>query len=266
MAIVQNSGSAMEQSRLWSERAADWAAVQEDTFLPAFRSVLDHVAPVAGASWLDVGCGSGRLAELATERGAAMAGLDAAPALVEIARRRTPAASITVGDMEDLPFGDGTFDVVTGFNSFQYAADPVRALLEAKRVARPGAPVVVAIWGTAAECEMTAYLGALRLLMPTSPPGASGPFALSEPGALESLVSEAGLEPESRHAGEAPWVYPNLVTALRGLLSAGPAIRAIEHSGEKRAVDAVVEVLDDFRQSDGSYRLENTFHYLVARA
>jgi ubiquinone/menaquinone biosynthesis C-methylase UbiE len=44
--------------------------------------------------------------------------------------------------MEELPFADGTFDVVTGFNSFQYASSPVAAVKEAKRVARKGGYVV----------------------------------------------------------------------------------------------------------------------------
>ena len=57
-----------------------------------------------------------------------MSGLDAAEALLDVARKRTPSGDFRQGEMEELPFADGTFDVVTGFNSFQYAADPVNAL------------------------------------------------------------------------------------------------------------------------------------------
>jgi len=49
--------------------------------------------------------------------------------------------------MEDLPWEDDTFDLVTGFNSFFFATDMIAALREAGRVARPGAPVVIQVWG-----------------------------------------------------------------------------------------------------------------------
>jgi ubiquinone/menaquinone biosynthesis C-methylase UbiE len=41
-----------------------------------------------------------------------------------------------MGDLEDLPFADASFDVITGFNSYQFAANPANALREARRVAR----------------------------------------------------------------------------------------------------------------------------------
>jgi len=43
-----------------------------------------------------------------------------------------------IGDMEQLPYDDGSFDAVTGFNSFQFATDALRAVAEARRVARKG--------------------------------------------------------------------------------------------------------------------------------
>jgi ubiquinone/menaquinone biosynthesis C-methylase UbiE len=54
------------------------------------------------------------LLQLAAARGAKVAGIDAAGATVEIAAERTPEADLRVGDLEDLPWGDGSFDVVTG--------------------------------------------------------------------------------------------------------------------------------------------------------
>jgi len=76
-------------------------------------------------------------------------GLDAAEALLDVARKRTPSGDFRQGEMEELPFADGTFDVVTGFNSLQYAADPVNALRQARRVSKPSAKVAMAVWGWA---------------------------------------------------------------------------------------------------------------------
>ena len=98
-----------------------------------------------------------------------------------------------VGEIEDLPYPDGSFDVVTGFNCFQFAADPVKALREAKRVARPGGRVAMLVWGRAEDCKTAATLAALSRLLPPPQPGSAGPFALSEPGKVDDLVAQAGL-------------------------------------------------------------------------
>src|SRR5205814_1806979 len=124
-------------------------------------------------------------ASLATKRGAKVTGLDAAAPLVEIARTRVPEGDFRVGELEQLPYADGSFDLVTGFNSFQYAAEPVNALQEARRVVRGDGRVVIAVWGKPEQCELADYLAALGALLPPPPPGAPGPWALSEDGALE---------------------------------------------------------------------------------
>jgi hypothetical protein len=91
-----------------------------------------------------------------------------------------------------------------------------------------------------------------------------GPFALSQPGALEALVREAGLVPSARRVVESPWHYPDLETALRGLLSAGPARRAVENSSEEAAGEAATRAIAPYRRPDGGYTMRNRFHYLVA--
>ena len=108
------------------------------------------------------------------------------------------------------------------------------------------------------------YLADLRALMPPAPPGAPGPFALSADRALAAFVKEAGLAPRSVDDVECPFEYPDLEIALRGLLSAGPAVRAIENSGESRVPDAVAQSLVLYRLSSGGYRLENCFLLMIA--
>jgi SAM-dependent methyltransferase len=257
-------GTAAPQGDLWSARARDWAEVQEDTMLPLYRAVLARGAIAAGTRLLDVGCGSGRFAELARRRGAAVSGLDAAPGLLAIARTRVPDGDLHVGEIEQLPWPDDSFDVVTAFNAVQYAASPVTALREARRVAVRGASLFIATWGAPELCEAGGYLRALGALLPPSPPGAPGPFALSMPGALERLVEDAGLTPGEHVEVECTWPYPDLETALRGLLSAGPAVRAIRHAGEERVRRAVSDAIAPFRTAQGAYQIENTFRYLVA--
>lgn len=259
-------GTAQVQGDLWGVRARDWADLQEVSFRPLYEAALTAAKMVKGTSVLDVGCGAGLALQVAQERGAHVSGIDAAPALVAIARSRCPHGDIRIGEIEELPFGDGGFDITTGFNSFQYAADPVRALAEAKRVTRPGGTVVVAVWGAADRCELAPYLAAIGKLLPPPPPGAPGPFALSAPGALEQLVIKAGLKPISHDGVVTTMRFADEATAVRGLIAAGVVERAIRQSGEAAVRRGIAEAIGPRRQSDGSYAFNNEWRYLLARA
>jgi SAM-dependent methyltransferase len=257
-------GSAQIQGRLWGAAAADWSRLTEPAMTPVYEAVFDAATVGAGTRVLDAGCGSGLALQLAERRGAAVTGLDASAGLLAVAQTRLAAADLRHGDLEQLPYADASFDVVTAFNSVQYAEDPVAALRELRRVVVPGAPVAVVTWAEPERCQTRVILAAIGALLPPPPPGAGGPFALSAPGKLEELVSAAGLRP--RQAGEvpAPFHYPDLDTAVRAQGAAGPARRAIEHAGEQATVDALRGAFAGSRQPDGSYLQHNAFRYLIA--
>jgi hypothetical protein len=119
--------------------------------------------------------------------------------------------------------------------------------------------------GPPEDCDAAGHLKALGALMPPPPPGAPGPFALSDASKLKALVSEAGLSPGAVTDVDCPWTFPNLETALRGMLSAGPAERAIRNSSMERARDVVAASIAAYKSPAGEYRLNNKFRYLVAR-
>ena len=215
---------------------------------------------------LDAGCGAGGFCRLAGERGADVTGIDAAAGMSEIAQARNPRGDFQVGELEELPYADASFDAVTGFNSFQFAADPANALRQAGRVVRSGGPVVVATWGAPELCEAAAGLRALGALRPPPPPGAEGPFALSAPGALEGLADKAGLRAEEIVDVPTPWQYPDIPTAVTAFLSAGPAAAVIEAAGARAARAALTDALEPFTKDDGTVLLNNVFRYLTAYA
>jgi SAM-dependent methyltransferase len=231
-----------------------------------YERALDAADVTEGTRLLDVGCGAGGALGLAVQRGAATAGLDATPELLAIAAERVPDADLREGDLEELPWGDESFDVVTGFNSFQFAGDPLAALGEARRVARSGGSIVMATWGRPEDCEAAVYLQRAGALMPPPPPGAEGPFALSEPGKLEALVERAGLEVVGAEEVESVWSYADVDETVRGLGSAGPLVMAARHSGE----EAVRQMIEGFARENadegGAVRLRNVFRYILARA
>lgn len=250
---------------LWGARAQDWADIQEGTVRPVYEAVFERADVETGTRYLDVGCGAGMAAQIAASRGADVSGIDAADALLAIARTRTPGADFRQGDLEELPFADQTFGLVTGFNSFQYAGNPFVALSEARRVTKPDGAIIVMTWGNPEGMAAASLVAALRPLMPTPPPGAPGPFALSEETALRRFATDAGLEPVDVFDVESPFIYANQVAALRGLNSSGVAARAMENTSEEAVTEAHAKAIAPYRQTDGSYRIEATFRCLLAR-
>ena len=255
-------GGAAIHGDLWGARAADWAELGEPVSRPAFAAVFDR-AGGDGTRVLDLGCGAGTALALARSRGAEVAGLDAAGALVEIARARLPGARIEVGDLGDLPFADAGHDVVTGFNSFQFAGDLPRALREAARVCRPGGSVTMCVWGPRERCETVAHtMAAMAALGPSPPPSPRPP--LSTPGVIEELLEQAGLTPAAAGDVDCPFRFPDAATAWRCFASAGLAVRIIREVGEEVVRRATLASLAPFTRADGSIVQQNRFHWVMA--
>jgi hypothetical protein len=120
--------------------------------------------------------------------------------------------------------------------------------------------------GKAGGRDATSHLDALRALVLAAPSGAPGPFALSADGTLDRLVDEALLRPLHNGEVECPFVYDDLDTALRALLSSGGATRAIEHAGEPAVREALLPALLPYVRRDGVVRMRNRFRYVVAGA
>jgi SAM-dependent methyltransferase len=204
-------GSAERWGPLWGSRPADWA-ISEQQHVPGYEAALERIALEPGQRVLDIGCGVGVFLGLVADRGAEPFGVDASEALIELARTRVPAADLRVGDMESLPYDDATFDLVTGFTSFFFANDMVAALREAGRVAKPGAPVIIQVWGAHERCSLEAMKEIARPFFPPRPPDAPPDPDFSQPGALEELAVEAGLTPMATFETMWAYTYPNAET------------------------------------------------------
>jgi SAM-dependent methyltransferase len=263
-ATAQAHGSAERWGPLWGARPADWA-LSEEQHVPGYEAALARVALAPGQRVLDIGCGVGVFLGLVAMYGAEPHGIDASEALIALARQRLPGADLRVGGMESLPYEDGAFDLVTGFTSFFFANDMVAALREAGRVARPGAPIVIQIWGARERCSLEAMKQIARPYLPPRPAGAPPDIDLSEPGVLEALTTEAGLSPVDTFQARWAYKYPDADTLGRALLAPAGLALLVGPQGEENAKQAIVDGLAPFRLPDGSYRLENEYRYLIAR-
>ena len=125
--------------------------------------------------------------------------------------------------------------------------------------------LIIVVFGKREDTEAVPYFAALGSLLPPPPPGTPGPFALSGDGVLEALVTEAGMHPEKVQEFDCPWAYPDETTLLRGLLSPGPGIRAVQLSGEAAARDAVLKALAPFRTASDGYMIKNKTRYMIVK-
>jgi SAM-dependent methyltransferase len=257
-------GSAERWGPLWGARPADWA-LSEDQQTPTYEAVLERVPLEPGQLVLDVGCGVGSFLRLVSDRGGRAFGLDASEALIEFARERLPEADLRVGEMEALPYHDDSFDLVTGFNSFFFANDIAAAVREAGRVARPGAPVVIQVWGPHSNNDLEAMKAVARPFFPPRPAEAPPEPDYSAPGVLEEIATQAGLTPEQAFDTRWAFEFPDDETMTRALLApAGLAVMVEER--EREFKQALVDGLAHYRTGKGDYRLSNTYHCLIARA
>ncbi len=252
------------QALLWGHSPRDWSFIQEATGQAGYDYAFQALGLTQNDSLLDIGCGSGLFCSQAASKARFVTGLDATVQLVEEARRRAPAIPFLVGEMESLGLPDEAYEVVTGFNSFQYASTISNAFAEARRVLKKGGRLVVMIWGNKEDCEAASFLKAVGSLLPPAPPGAPGPFSLSENQQLEKTLQSAGFTIKQTEDIPTVWDYPDTATALKGLLSTGPAARAIGHSGYDQVAATATESLLPFTRPDGHVVYHNKFRVVVA--
>ena len=247
------SAAAEVQRRLWGTDPRAWADLAESHNRPLFEAVLDAAAVGAGTAVLDVGCGSGLTLVLAAERGAVPSGVDISSGLLAIA-------------MESLPFGDATFDAVTGVNAFQFAGNPRRALHEAARVTRPGGRVVASLFAAPERSEGTVAHEAMTALIPPELADDHAPYALSTAGNLESSLVSAGLTLDGSGEVVCYWRYADMDEAVRALLCSAGGARASEAAGPQAVRDALRPALARFQDPrTGAVTLRNTFRWVAAR-
>ncbi|WP_448701289.1 class I SAM-dependent methyltransferase [Mucilaginibacter sp. AW1-3] len=247
------------QGKLWSVAPQNWTNYFEPVFIPMYQKALQQLNLTPSSLLLDAGCGSGLFSSIAINAGARVTGMDAAPGLLEVARQRNPKNNFIEGDLEAMPFGDESFDVVTGFNSFQYAGSFESALVEAKRVLKPGGRLVIGIWDKPENSQSTNILKAVGTLLPPPPAGTPGPFALSEDGKIEGICKKNGLKLVFNATVACPALYHNTGEAVNGFMSTGPAAAAM-NTNPKETVEAVIaKAFEPFAITDRMYFLHNQF-------
>lgn len=254
--------SATAQGELWSTDPEAWAEFAETRNRPLYDQVAERLGLRHGSALLDAGCGTGLFAALATEHGVRVTGLDAAPGLVAYARQRVPAADFVLGDIEDLPFPDRAFDVVTALNSIPYAADPHRAIAEIARVTAPTGRVVVTVGAGSEELGCAAMIDPLASAEQVPD---WDRLDLRDPDEARLAMKRAGLAIIEQSDVAFSCHFANVEEAIRAQMPAGPVEAAARNSGREAVEQALSAFFVRRVRRDGSVRMRVVFRCAMGR-
>jgi SAM-dependent methyltransferase len=251
---------------LWS--AGDWPTLSK---LVASAGEATAAASGAGPGMkaLDVGAGDGNVAIPMAKAGARVTALDPTPEMFERGRARAAEAGVEIewveGDAMDLPFGDGTFDVVTSNFGAMFAPDHKRAAAELVRV---GGKVVMATWDF--EGMNGQLFVAMRPFLPPPPDGAEPPpfWGIEDhvrecfAAAGREVVIERDVAPTPQFASVEE--YTDFLLRVLGPADlARPQIEADGRWEELRT--AVRDTFARFNEADdGSFRASPTYFRITA--
>jgi len=194
----------------------------EAHFVPAIFAtwapiLVDACAIPQGQRVLDVACGTGIVARVASERlgGAGeVTGLDLNPSMIKVARRLRPDLDWREGDATEMPFPDASFDAVLCQAGLMFFPDPVATLREMRRVLSRGGRLAIQVWGASEGYELTA-----QLLEETSGKEIAdifrAPFSMAQPGLLPELLAKAGFDSMRSRTYEEPARFPSIEAFLR---------------------------------------------------
>jgi uncharacterized peroxidase-related enzyme len=224
----------------WGRKSADAATLHEPQNIREYVTIHQHLEVGGGTRLLDVACGAGLAVELATARGATAAGIDASARLVAVARDRSSGADLRVGDMRDLPWADGAFDVVTSFRGIWGTTPEV--LAEVRRVLRPGGLLGMTVWG---RVKASPGAWALRPFLWADASRVAHQAAmnsLGKPGVGEQLLAGHGFEAVRRVDVPFVWEFADPESYARAMACTGPGYEAIQTIGEQRFLDDAAQL------------------------
>lgn len=237
-----------KQQKTWS--SGDFAVVASRIVLVA-EQLADSADLRAGSDVLDVACGNGNATIAAARSGARAVGVDYVPALLEDGRARASVEGLDVefrlGDAEDLPAPDASFDAVLSVFGTMFAPDHQRTADEVLRVARIGGTVGLASWTP--DSFIAAMFGVVSAYVPP-PPGVPSVFRWGTTQHLDDLFGDAVAT--SRHTVRTcTWRFSTpeeFVAFFRRWY--GPTLKAFEALDEDGRTSLAADLADLAREWD----------------
>lgn len=252
---IQAANQTLQQPSLEAIKAKH-KATWEDGDYASFAKYMEAGAVEVLEGWdierdkslLDVGCGAGQTAIPAAKKGVRVTGVDIAENLVEHARRRSAEARLNVrfdvGDAENLPYPDQSYDVVISMFGAMFAPRPDQVVREFVRVLKPGGKLIMANW---TPVSMPAQMFKTVAGVVPPPQGFIPPVLWGDEDTVKQRLSDEFTDIKLMRRTYPQWHYPfgarEVVNLFRTYF--GPVKRAFDTVGVQRHAelhDALEEI------------------------
>lgn len=244
----------------FSETADGYAATMAPSVRVMALEVVRRAELQPGERVLDIGTGTGTAAAAAQGDGRTVVGIDAAPGMLEIARREVPGVEFLEMDFSDLDLADAAFDVVMAVHALLFASDQEATLAEWRRVVRPGGRLAVSVPGPIEASSQPLYTPIYERFGV----GTGRRFPTAE--SLGELARAAGwadihVEADPTTAVELP--DEDRFRLWRRIGTQGAMAPSLTDAQHAELTQAMLEVTP--RTDDGGFRIPFGTLYLVAR-
>lgn len=236
---------------LKQQHAAMWGAGPFErvahTLHDMHELMIDSVEARPDDVWLDIGCGTGELAFLATRTGATIHGTDISLVMIETARRQAEERGhdlvFETADCEALPYDDATYDVVTSSVGVIFAPDHRQVASELARVLRPEGKLALTAWTT--EGTVGEFFQLLGRYSPPPVAGAGVSIDWGQEAYCEALLGDAFELTFSHH--DVPWVGESAEDLWNEMAEAfGPIVVLLRSLDDERKAALREEMIELF--------------------
>jgi ubiquinone/menaquinone biosynthesis C-methylase UbiE len=211
-------------------------------FEPYARDMTRRLRTPTDGRMLEIACGTGIVTRAALEampEGATLTATDLNEAMVEVAKKhagrvKEERVTFRVADAQNLPFEDGSFDVVFCQFGVMFFPDKARAMREARRVLAPRGRCVFNVWDSLERNPMSATVHeTVGRLFPSNPPEflRKTPFGYFDRGEIERVLRAGGFGEISMETVAFPSIAPTAEDAARGLLEGTPLYAQLQERG-----------------------------------
>ena len=254
------------QLGIWNRISEIYAREIDQRFAPVVDGVIARAALTAGQHVLDLGTGTGAVAERAAQMVGPqghVVGVDMSPDMLAFAQRRMAGGGLTnvslrEGRAESLPAENATFDVVLASLSLMYVLDRAAAAREIARVLRPQGRLVATVWAGPAQCDIVLFQQTAGRFAGPSPVPGVGPGALADPTLFLQQLAAGGIQArvEQEMLG---FTFDTFAAAWEAL--AGVTTAHLPPERQQEAKGAVMAAM--YPQGDGPRHFRNTTQFIL---